>query len=76
MKKVLPMGILGSLISGMGKTPDTPAQPAPAPMAPLPDSDDPAVRDAKRKKAAEIQSRSGRASTLLSDMGTADKLGG
>lgn len=69
-------GVGSTLFGGATKTPDAPAQPAPAPMAPLPDSNDPAVRMQKRKKAAEIQARSGRASTLLSDMGTSDKLGG
>lgn len=74
--KNLPGVKLFNGVLSMLKGPDAPAQPAPAPMAPLPDSNDPAVRDAKRKKAAEIQNRSGRASTLLSDMGTSDKLGG
>lgn len=70
-------GLVGSLLSGlMGGSQKPAAQPAPTPMPAAPDSNDPMVREAKRKKAAEIQNRSGRTSTLLSDMGTSDKLGG
>lgn len=73
-------GILKSVGNVVGSVLGTntapPAQPAPTPMPALPESDDEAVRAAKRKKAAEIQNRSGRASTILSDSGTSDKLGG
>ena len=79
--KALGLGVVGnaasSLIGGLmggGAKPDP--QSAPTPMPALPDTDDAAVREAKRKKAAQVQARSGRASTLLSDMGTSDKLGG
>lgn len=68
---------VGTVVGSVLGTNEKPAaQPAPTPMPALPDTDDEAVRAAKRKKAAEIQSRSGRASTLLSDAGTSDKLGG
>lgn len=68
---------VGNVVGSVLGTNEKPAaQPAPAPMPALPDTDDEAVRAAKRKKAAQIQSRSGRASTLLSDAGTSDKLGG
>lgn len=65
--------VFGSIL---GTKAEPPAQPAPAAMPALPDSDDEAVRAAKRKKAAAMQSRSGRVSTILSDSGTSDKLGG
>lgn len=45
------------------------------PPTPMPMADDAAVEAAKRRKQIEIQSRSGRASTILSDSG-GDKLGG
>ena len=45
---------------------------APKPVMPM--ADDQAVQDAKRRQIAEIQTRSGRASTVLSDPGA--KLGG
>lgn len=51
---------------------DKPQVKAPTPM---PMADDAAVEAAKRRKQAEIQARSGRASTILSDTG-GEKLGG
>lgn len=42
---------------------------------PTPMPDDTAIEAAKRRKQIEIQSRSGRASTILTDTGS-DKLGG
>jgi len=73
--KPIVSGVLSPLFKSL--QPATPAaQPAPTPMPAMPDSDDETVRAAKRKQAAQIQARSGRASTMLSDMGTSDKLGG
>lgn len=44
------------------------AAPAPAPeTAVMPTSDDAAVGEAKRRRAAEIQARAGRQSTVLTD---------
>lgn len=71
--KTIVGGVLGGLL---GSPKDVPAQPAPTPMPEAPNSDDVQVREAKRKKAAQIQSRSGRLSTILSDTGGSDKLGG
>lgn len=45
-----------------GKT----ATPAPTPVKRMPDEEDPAVKEARRRTAAESQTRSGRASTVLS----------
>lgn len=42
--------------------------------ATMPSEDDEAILAAKRKKAAQVQSRSGRSSTILTDQ--TDKLGG
>lgn len=67
---------VGKIASGLFGGVQPTAQPAPTPMPAMPDADDESVRAAKRKKAAEVQNRSGRASTLLSDAGTSDKLGG
>lgn len=39
--------------------------PEPKPVAPLPDTEDPAVKEAQRRNAAATQARSGRASTVL-----------
>lgn len=55
----------------MGKKPKAAAA-APA-AAVMPTADDASIQDAKRKRVAEMQSRQGRASTILSD---ADLLGG
>ncbi len=66
--------VLGGLsaaktLFGGSKEPQTKA------ATPMPMADDAAVEAAKRRKQIEIQSRSGRASTILSDTG-GDKLGG
>jgi hypothetical protein len=50
-----------------------PKAPAIQPPAVMPTADSEAVQAARRRQAAELQSRSGRASTILS---TDDKLGG
>lgn len=73
VKKTIVGGVLAPFLGG-GKQDAAPAQPAPAVMPEAPDSNDETVRAAKRKKAAEMQSRGGRLSTMLSDSG-ADKLG-
>lgn len=65
--------VFGSIL---GTNKEMPAQPAPTAMPALPDADDEQVRLAKRKKAAQIQNRSGRLSTILSDSGGSQKLGG
>lgn len=58
----------------MGKKPKAAAASAAAPApAVMPTADDASIQAAKRKRVAEMQSRQGRASTILSD---ADLLGG
>lgn len=42
-------------------------KPKPTPPARMPDEEDPAVIEARRRAAAAAQSRSGRASTMLSN---------
>lgn len=66
--------ILGGISSAKSilSSKDKPEVKAPTPM---PMADDAAVEAAKRRKQAEIQARSGRASTILSDTG-GEKLGG
>lgn len=67
-------GVLGSAVAGKligGR--QSMAVPKPA-ATPMPSQDDEAVRRARQRQIAEIQSRSGRASTILSDGGS--KLGG
>lgn len=39
--------------------------PTPTPVTPLPDTEDPAIKEAQRRNAAATQGRSGRASTVL-----------
>jgi len=63
---------MGGILSGP-KTPAPPPLPPPAPM-PLPE-DDAATEQARRRKIAETQRRSGRQSTILSDGGGSEKLG-
>ncbi|TCL70639.1 hypothetical protein [Rhizobium sp. BK251] len=41
------------------------AAPTPTPVTRMPDEEDPAIKEARRKAAVEAQSRSGRASTVL-----------
>lgn len=49
---------MGSLFGGK--------KPEPAPVQRMPDAEDPAVLEAKKRAAAAAQARSGRASTVLS----------
>lgn len=46
----------------------------PTPLMPTPD--DSAVKEAKRKSLAALSQQTGRASTILTDTGSNDKLGG
>lgn len=58
-------------------TPDMPELPAADPVkrnGTMPSSDSKAVEQARKRKIAELRSRSGRVSTILSD--SSDKLGG
>lgn len=68
--------LIGSLVAStvLSKA-MTPKLPEPTPTTAMPTPDDAAVMAAKKKKAAEIQQRSGRLSTILTDAGS-DKLGG
>lgn len=77
---------IGSLLGGIGgivgagmalsNKPPKPA-PIPEPKEPkvMPAADDEASRDADRRRVAAIQTRGGRASTILSDVGGSDTLG-
>lgn len=56
-------------------TPKVEPLPEPEPVTPMPEMDDEAIKNAKKKKAAELTTRSGRLSTILSDAGGSDKLG-
>ena len=58
---------MSSLFSRPAAAP-TPA-PAPTPTATMPDELSPAVREAQRRKAADIMSRGGRSSTILTSPG-------
>jgi hypothetical protein len=71
--KVDPVSGLFNKAVGIG---DKKAVAAPAISKPavMPTSDDEAVKAARRRQAAELATRSGRASTILTDTG--DKLGG
>ncbi len=73
----LAIGALGgSLLSNMGKTPESPALPALSAPAVMPIPDDQAALDAKKRAIATAQNRSGRASTVLSQPGgDSDTLG-
>jgi hypothetical protein len=44
-----------------------PKLPAPEPVRPMPDLEDPEAKEAKRKQIADRQAASGRNSTILSD---------
>lgn len=58
-------------MGGLFSSPKSPTVETPAPM---PTEDAEQIEAAKKKKAAEIQSRSGRSSTILTR--SSDKLGG
>lgn len=64
---------MGGLIS---KPKAPPPPPPPAPMPEIPQADDKTLALAKKRKAAEVSQRSGRASTFLSDAASSQKLGG
>lgn len=71
-------GGLGGILGGM-KPPKVNVPPPPPPPAPMPEPDDAAIMDAKRRSLAAQQSRSGRASTILTGLGGAGgetRLGG
>jgi hypothetical protein len=61
-------------MGGLFKKPEKPKDP-PKP-APMPVVDDEARRLEERRKLAARMSASGRASTILTDSGSSDKLGG
>lgn len=65
---------MGGLFGGAPKAPEPP--PPPPPPAPMPDIDDEQVARARRRKLTAQQNRSGRQSTILSDVGEGAKLGG
>lgn len=48
-----------------GLFPKAPKTPEPKPVAPMPDADSDAVREAARRKNMDIMSRAGRSSTIL-----------
>lgn len=56
---------MGKLFGG-GDT-KTAAAPTPTPVTRLPDTEDPAVKDAQRRAAVVAQARSGRAATVLTN---------
>lgn len=63
------------LIPGFsGSAPKPKVEAPPPPPTPIPEPDDELARQAKRKRAAELQGRSGRESTVLTD--AAQTLGG
>ena len=67
---------LTSILGGNEKPAPAPAPPPPAPVeeAPVPMADDEENRKAARRRVSRMSSRSGRASTILTDTG--GKLGG
>ena len=68
--------LIGSLVaSSVLSKAMTPKMPEPSPTTAMPTPDDAQAMAAKRRKAAEIQARSGRMSTILTDTGS-NKLGG
>ena len=52
-------------MGGLFSKPSMPPIPEPKPPAPMPDSESPAVLEAKRKAQMDIMSRAGRSSTIL-----------
>ena len=65
---------LGSTLGIVDEPTVTAAAPTPAPVTPMPEPDDAAVKKARRRSAVAQRQRSGRASTILSD--DSDSLGG
>ena len=70
-------GLVGAALQGSQKTPSASPTPMPQiespPVMPIPD--DQAAAAERKKRIAEIQNRSGRQSTFLSDEGRGDRLG-
>lgn len=60
-------------MSGLFSTPKAPVVPPPAPM---PTPDDVAVNAAKKRAAMAASTRTGRASTILTDSNSGTKFGG
>jgi hypothetical protein len=71
--KVDPVSGLFNKVTGIGKKKEA-AAPMTTPPAVMPTTDDERVKAARRRQAAELATRSGRASTILTD--GSDKLGG
>ena len=65
----------GMLAAKGTKTPEASQLPQPIKPETMPTPDDEAAQMARKRKVAEISARSGRASTMLSDIGEGDKLG-
>jgi hypothetical protein len=65
------LGLVSSIL-GIG----APSAPAVKPPAVMPTVDDAAVEQAKQRRIAEMQSRSGRASTIFTGQDSGDKVGG
>lgn len=64
------MGPLKNIFGGGDSTPQ------PKPVTPMPDDQDPSVLAARKRQYEMASTRSGRASTILSDAYSNDKLGG
>lgn len=69
------LGAVGSAKSITQKEQKATPLPEPKPVPVMPEPDDQAATQARRKRIAEIQGRSGRESTFLSDVGQGDRLG-
>lgn len=69
------LGAVGSAKSATKSAPAPTPLPEPKPVPVMPEPDDAASQLARRKRVAEIQGRSGRESTFLSDVGQNDRLG-
>ena len=64
---------MGGLFGGDAPTPQPVAVPEPPPAVPM--VDEAAITKKKKKQIASQQQRSGRQSTILSDLGGSDTLG-
>lgn len=69
------LGSASTLFGASKKVPAAPQLPEPIKPETMPTPDDEAAQMARKRKVAEISARSGRASTMLSDIGEGDKLG-